>query len=181
MVLPIIAKKLEYIDNLFTYFNQQNLDEEMKSHIAKYLTVIVSGTYEECVECIFRTYFHNQIRDSRIEHYLADVWLDRTFRNPDSKNLITLMNNFDKSWSEIIQQKYNSELQSLNNIKTNKDTIAHGGNSNVTMKDIYAWYTESKEIILEVGQVVLIKDMENEFVLQLRIAYMIKQIPGFPV
>src|SRR3989344_7992176 len=39
--------KLDYLDSLFHDFENQRLDDYTKSHIAKYLTVLCSGIFED--------------------------------------------------------------------------------------------------------------------------------------
>jgi hypothetical protein len=42
--------KFDYIELLFHYFDSQIVDEYFKSHIAKYLTVVISGIFEDMIK-----------------------------------------------------------------------------------------------------------------------------------
>ncbi len=48
MVSKYAKAKLDYLDSLFHDFENQDLDDYTKSHVAKYLTVMCSGILAGC-------------------------------------------------------------------------------------------------------------------------------------
>jgi hypothetical protein len=150
-----VESKLDYIELLFNYFKAKELDDELTSHIAKYMTVLISGVFEESIKSILKESIQKETITNVTRSFIFKQ-IEITFRNPDHKNIKTLLNKFNKEWiknlNNIIEDK---NWESLNSIVNNKNNIAHGNSSSITFEDIKTYYNDSRIIIIELDQMIL--------------------------
>jgi hypothetical protein len=152
-----VEDKLRHIDSLFGYFDKLNLDEELKSHIAKYLTVLISGIYEESIETILKESIHNGPISPEIENFVFKQ-IGITFRNPNQENINKLLNQFSEEWSIELKEKIKEkDWACINSICVNKNQIAHGNSCEITFADIKRFYTGSQVILNELDSLILRK------------------------
>lgn len=150
-----VQAKLDYLDLLFNYFKSLNLDEELKSHISKYLTVLISGIYEDSIKNILKESIHRESITKEVKGFIFKQ-IDTIFRNPTHKNLKGLLNRFNKAWLNKIHQKIvDEEWEALNSIVNNKNNIAHGDSSSITFDDIFTYYQKSKKILTELDSLII--------------------------
>jgi len=147
--------KLDYLDSLFHDFENQKLDDYVMSHIAKYLTVLCSGIYEDIVKDFLIEFTQKNTSNIQIKDFLF-IQIKRGIRNPTFKNIKEFLNRFDKSWTRSLNKKI-SEIhkEALNSIVNNKNLIAHGESSTITFPDLRENYTKSKEIFIELDKIIL--------------------------
>lgn len=143
------------IDLLFNYFSATKLEEELQSHVAKYLTVLISGMYEDIIKHIVKEYIQKEVNALQIENFMNNT-IDKSFRNPDHQNLKGFFNRFDKDWMKKLDEKLEGkDIDALDSIVNQKNLIAHGRNSNITLEDIKKYYESSKNIIIEIDSLIL--------------------------
>lgn len=141
--------KLEYIDLLFTYFQAIELDVELKSHIAKYLTVLISGVYEDIIKTLLKESIQKESLTTETRNFIFKQ-IDIIFRNPTHKNINNLFNRFNKEWLKSLKEKISGQnWEALNSIVNNKNNIAHGNSSEITFQDILEFYKSSKIIMTQ--------------------------------
>lgn len=150
-----VEEKLRHIDSLFCYFDELNLDEELKSHIAKYLTVLISGIYEESIETILKESIQNKPISPEIKNFVFKQ-VGIMFRNPNRENIIKLINQFSENWSAKLKEKIeDKDWDCINSICNNKTQIAHGNSCEITFADIKRFYTGSQIILIELDALIL--------------------------
>lgn len=149
-----IQKRLEYIDALVEYFKDISMDEELESHAAKYLTVIISGTYEDIIKNTMTTFIHNQTNKKEVSAF-ASKQIDIIFRNPTKKNTKEFIEKFNKEWmKELNENIENDKWEALDSIVNNKNLVAHGKSSQITLANLIEHYENSKNIMLELNQTI---------------------------
>lgn len=150
-----LQSRLDYIELLFNYFNSQTLDDELKSHISKYLTVLISGTYEDIIKNVIKEYVFKENVTKEIKNFTSRQ-INIIFRNPTSKNLKSFLNQFNKKWFIELKEKIDgTNFEALDSIVNNKNLIAHGENTSITFDDIKNYYEQSKTILIELDNIVL--------------------------
>ena len=68
-----MQSKLDGIQQIFIYFDSIDsikYDAQLKSHIAKYLTVLISGVYEDIIENFFIEYLERERVSNAISQYI---------------------------------------------------------------------------------------------------------------
>ena len=147
--------KLDYLDSLFHDFENQRLDDYTKSHIAKYLTVLCSGIFEDIIKhfVIELTQRENMNKDIKDFVFKQIQW---SLKNPNYSNLKSFLERFNKDWvkklNEHIEEKNKDALTSIIN---NKNLIAHGDSSTITFSIIKQHYADSKIIIEQLDMIIL--------------------------
>lgn len=142
------ATRLENIELLIRHYEALKVDEFTLSHIARYITVLTSGTYEDIVKNLLIEYADKEKVSREIRDYIFNE-LKKSFRNPDFGNLIGLVSCFSIKWAEELKRRITSEQKdSLNSIIFNKNLIAHGETCSITFINIKDYYYKSKEIIV---------------------------------
>lgn len=141
--------KLEYLGLLFNYFQALELEDELKSHVAKYLTVLISGIYEDTIKNLLKESIQKESLTKETRNFIFKQ-IDIIFRNPSHKNINKLLNKFNKEWLKKLKEKIKEEnWEALNSIVNNKNNIAHGNRCDITFDDIKNYYNNSKIIITE--------------------------------
>ena len=157
-----VEERLRHIDSLFGYFERLNLDEELKSHIAKYLTVLISGIYEESVETILKESIQNGPISPEIEKFVF-TQIGFIFKNPKRENIIKLLNQFSENWSVELKEKIKErDWDYLNSICANKNQIAHGNSCEITFADIKQFFTGSQIILIELDALILRENRDSD-------------------
>lgn len=153
--------KIERINFLFTYFEGHEFDgdEQLKSHIAKYLTVLISGMYEDMIKKIINQLISNEMFSENtpqfLKNFISDK-VDKSFRNPDQSNTKGFLKSFNKEWIKTLNQIIDIECwDALDSIVRQKNLIAHGNDSTITFDDIKKYYGNSIEIIKELDRLIL--------------------------
>ena len=153
--------KIERIDFLFTYFEGHEFDgdEQLKSHIAKYLTVLISGMYEDMIKTIINQLIFNEMFVENTPQFLKKFISDKvnkSFRNPDQSNTKGFLNSFNKDWTKTLNQIIDAKSwDALDSIVRQKNLIAHGNDSAITFNEIKIYYSNSIEIIKELDRLIL--------------------------
>lgn len=149
-----IQKRLDYIDTLLKYFRDISMDEELESHAAKYLTVIISGTYEDIIKNTMSTFIHKQTNKKEVSTF-ASKQIEVVFRNPTKENTKQFIEKFNKEWmKELNKNIENKKWEALDSIVYNKNLIAHGKPSQITLPSLIEHYESSKSIMLELNQTI---------------------------
>lgn len=129
------------------------IDSAAEAYLAQYLTVFISGIYEQSVEEIIGEY-SSLWGSPELENFVYNQ-LDQYFRNPNYPNLIKVVKSFSSSWASSItamDAKYRIALES---IYVNKNYIAHGLPSQITYADIKGYHLEAKKIIEKIDEIFL--------------------------
>ncbi|MDH5718802.1 MAG: HEPN domain-containing protein [Spirochaetia bacterium] len=148
------VSRLDNINLLIKYYESSEIDEYTMSHIAKYITVLTSGTYEDIIKNLFIEYADGQKVSREIRDYILNH-IGNTFRNPDFSNLIGLINKFSKEWGEQLKSRVSDEEKAyLNNIVTNKNLIAHGDVCTISFSEIKKYFQKSLCIIENLEEII---------------------------
>jgi len=150
--------KIEDLDG-FIALCQQKVDAlkvsfpEIDSIVAQHLVVLIAGVYEETIEESIRARAEKS-KDIALVNLVTSL-VDETFRNPDSKNVKRLIKRFGKAAVDELSGKVKLEdAEALNSIILNKNAIAHGKDSPVTIKDVENYYAKSRVVIHAVNEIV---------------------------
>jgi len=146
---------LEEIDVAIKDINGFNIKNDLeKSYLAKFLVVFICGIYEEVVETIIMEKVE-KLRSPQLSTFM-EQYLKVYFRNPDTENTIRLLGKFDVSWSSAIKQESKEIKDALDSIVSNKNALAHGSISTITLDEVKIFYEKSRKLIEKIDEVVLV-------------------------
>ena len=124
-----------------------------QSFIARYLTVYITGVYEQSIEEILGEYA-STTGQLEVENFVSNQ-LDKNFRNPDMSNVINIVKQFSTTWSEDLKLLPQKNKDAINSIVNNKNLIAHGQPSLITIADIKVFHADATVVIERVDSLFL--------------------------
>jgi len=120
-------------------------DNLLRSHWAKYLSIVVAGFLENAIRTILTEFARNNAN-----HYIANyvaAQLD-SFQNPNVDKIYKLLNSFNRNWGDQLAAYWEDErkdaIASIMNIRHN---AAHGRHMGTTIGQITTYYARSKEVV----------------------------------
>ena len=150
-----LKDKFESIrDNIEKAENVSKSNPEIASMMSSYLVVFISGIYEDCVEYLFiqRAGKNN---DKEIES-LVKTFIERQFRNPEYERIKELLGALDHKYKTEFRSKLDiKNIEGINSIVTNKNSVAHGEVSNATLNDINTYHNNAIKIFEELENILL--------------------------
>lgn len=153
--IKIIEKRIE---NLFvridTISKEKNQDDETISDLTKLLCVLISGLVEKKFVDIIKKYSEKRC-STEIRNYISNCLVGTT--NLRLEKIEKILNDFCPDWRRKIKSApdYDEYNLSLNYIISNRNVIAHGGNSGVTIRDLDANYRTIKNMIKDLEKIIL--------------------------
>ena len=155
MRTPHIATQCAYADRVLAKSLSASVgDAELGSYLSSYLVVMLSGLYEDCIEHLIDLRVQ-RTGDSEVGSYVAKT-LQATFRNPTFENVLGLLGKFSKQYANRLKTAvHERDAQALDSIVNNKNAIAHGMSSNLTLKDVEDFHRRTI-VILEALENILV-------------------------
>jgi hypothetical protein len=128
-------------------------DQATQSYLARYLTVYICGVYEQSIEEII--WEHATIPGhEEIENFVANQ-MNKSFRNPDMSNIINLVKQFSTQWANELKNLDTQYTDGINSIVNNKNLLAHGSSSVITLSDIKYFHNDASEVIKKIDKLFL--------------------------
>lgn len=120
-------------------------DDELKAHLSKYFCVRISGYLEIVLKCLVCKYSEGN-SPKPVSNYLQNDLKNITNLSPDK--IQKTLCKFSIEWYDNFESKVTEQqLQSLNSIISNRNSIAHGQQDNISYKVIVQYYNDLKEIV----------------------------------
>lgn len=119
-------------------------DQELQSEFAKYLCVLVSGFLEQAVRDIL-LYYAALNSDQFVARYVEGT-VERT--NLNAQRLEELVGRFSNDWQQRLHAYIVDERRAaLGNIVTQRNAIAHGRDSTITLQQVHDYYDRINEVL----------------------------------
>jgi hypothetical protein len=140
MINPKLINERNQIDSLFVAISHPSIDPYLQSLLTYYLCIRVTGFLENCVRIIFSEYSTTRASD-HVSTYVSNKL--RRFPNPTFTNICKITNDFNGHWKDVFKASVPSKIrQSLESINNNRNAIAHGGTSTITVGQLRAYYND---------------------------------------
>lgn len=122
-------------------------DDEMRSHIAKYVCILCSGFLENAVHFIYTDYVKKETASPSVISF-ATITLNK-IQNPNSEKFRNIAKSFNAEWEPVLATFLQAEERStaLNYIIRDRHKIAHGKDSDITLKRIKEYHNKTVEVI----------------------------------
>jgi len=142
---PALQQEKKAIDQLIDQIGSFSGDPFIASQLTYYLCIRISGFIETCVRTIFMEYCSPRIRDN-VSNFI-DVQLRRS-RNPSYESICNLTKEFDKEWVQTFKAAVTVQNRdALQSINVNRNNIAHGETSNITLRQLTDYYDEAIDLL----------------------------------
>lgn len=130
-------------------------DDEFKSHIAKYLCIMCSGFVEKALENTLYNYYRNKTDNDDLKKYISENL--RRVNNPKKERIVSTVKSFSTEFSEMIHNYIDNERKmALETLMINRNKIAHGESSDITISQIESNFNKIVEIFKYIETEVLI-------------------------
>lgn len=125
------------IDALFNLISSAE-DEELQSHWAKYLCVLISGYLENAMRIALTEYVSSRAHPNISQYINKNV---QKLTNLNSQKIGDLLNSFNDEWkSNFLSMITDEEREAINTIVTNRHNIAHGRDVGLTISSVKTYY-----------------------------------------
>ena len=125
-------------------------DEEMKSHWARYLCVLVAGFIENSLRIMLVKYAAAKAHPN-VANYVNNRIKNIT--NLNNEKMKQLLGSFNSDWEKIIEENIlDDQKEAIDSILANRHQIAHGQSVGITyarVNQYYAKVVRTVEIIYE--------------------------------
>lgn len=120
-------------------------DDEIKSHLARYLCVLTSGYIEESIKILISNYVSTKAAPFVMNHVNSTT---NNITNLNSEKIGQLLNTFSNRWKDEFDQSLSDkEKAAIDSIVANRHLIAHGRNVGVSYVSMKEWYKDIKHAI----------------------------------
>ena len=144
-----LNRRYQRLDTLFHQVEEASAsNQELYSHWAKYLTVLVSGFVEECVEEIFSNYVDNCSNTKTASFVKSSIAGMRS--NPNYEKLRKIVSMFDTNWANLLDEysKQEGRQDALNSVMNVRHAVAHGRDTGITMSSLRSYFDKCTEILI---------------------------------
>jgi len=133
------------LDVLFTTITAVK-DDELKAHLSKYFCVRISGYLENVIKLLVSNYSEGS-SPRAVSNYLQNDL--KSVTNLSEEKMLRVLAKFSEDWSaDFTERVTEQQMQSLNSIVSNRNSIAHGQQDNISHKVIKQYYDDLKQIVL---------------------------------
>lgn len=127
------------------------LDDEAKSGFVSYLCIRTFGYIEYGIKTILREHVRSNAHDTPTFNYvnarLRNLSLQRA-------QILELIGQFDQQWSESLKHDITTNHgDSLRAIVVNRNEIAHGGDVDISLRDLEGYFGHAREVVGHVFEV----------------------------
>lgn len=120
-------------------------DDELKAHLSKYFCVRISGYLENALKLLVANYSEGSSQKPVANYLQNDL---KNVTNLSEEKIQKVLTKFSEDWCVNFKSKVSEQqLQSLNSIISNRNSIAHGQQDNISYKVIGQYYSDLKEIV----------------------------------
>lgn len=121
--------------------------EELLSHYARYLCIVVAGFAEASTKDLISEHIHDHTKTAPQTHrlvvsYLADLW---GLNYEKFKKLVTTM---DPAWWTLLYDTKHQELGSLGSLSTLRNKIAHGDDVGTTFLEMRQYFANISDLMI---------------------------------
>ena len=126
---PYISQRCREIEGLLTdAAGWASSDEKLGAHLAAYLSVLITGMVEDCIEYLVSQRV-GKTQDREVQDFVSET-LRQRFRNPDRGRISDLLKQFSTSYQQRFAKRIphdGSAATALRSIVENKNSLSHTG------------------------------------------------------
>lgn len=143
-MIPEIISQKNRLDNLFKLVLNIE-DEELQSHWARYLCVLVSGFVENSMKILINSYV-NKMSHPTISNFVGSSI--RGFANLNDEKIKQIIGSFNREWREELSDNLSEEYkEAIDAVVSNRNNIVHGKNVDITYHRLKPYYLKIWQLI----------------------------------
>lgn len=135
------------IDSLINQAKQLEPDDELRSHLTKYICVLCSGFIENSIYHTFCDIAENSCNPSVVLTYAKSQLYK--IQNANSEKIRALAKSFNPDWHDVIRDYLQEDNRgaAINYILKDRHNIAHGRDSDITIGNLEGYLNKTVEVI----------------------------------
>jgi hypothetical protein len=141
MKLVEITRQKQRIDELFSLAS--GLTPEIQAHWSRYLCIMVAGFLEVSVQAIYSEYARGKAHPNVVNYVERRM---RGFQNPNMQRIGEVARSFSVEWGAELEKEATIR-DSVNSILNNRNQIAHGRSTDVTIGRLRPWYVDTVRLV----------------------------------
>lgn len=155
---PYLSNRCRELEELLNYAGAVAArDEKLGAHLANYLTVLITGVVEDCIEYLLLERA-GRSGDTEVQNYVRENL--RYFRNPRVPEIVGLLNRFSQEYGRAFTGRIppgGKEADALKSVVDNKDNLGHKGTwkLDMTVGDVDDYYRRVVSILEALEAVLL--------------------------
>ena len=154
---PYVAQRCAEIEsNLVDAVNWSAADAKLGAYLAGYVTILISGVVEDCIEYLVKQRA-SRSNDPELIDFVSNL-LGGSFRNPRSDHIASLLRRFSLGY----EQRYHASVsvssrEALGSIIANRLSLAHTGTwrQHTTIADVQGYFGRIVPILAVVEEILL--------------------------
>lgn len=142
-----LNKEYDRIKALILKAKEFEPDDELRSHLAKYICVLCSGFIENSIYHTFSDIAKKSCPPSVVLNYTkAQLY---KIQNANSEKIRNLAKTFNSDWGEPLKEflQQDDRSSAINYILKNRHNIAHGRDSDITITKLETYLQKTIEVI----------------------------------
>lgn len=138
------------IEEVFQYATDS--PPEIQACLARYACVLASGYLETSLRAEILICVKSRAHDSRVVKFVESS-LQR-LRNPSSQYILELVGRFGNDLRNRLEESLgHKQKTAIDSIRTNRNRIAHGGSSGLSLSFVRQYYRDSKSVVQKIREV----------------------------
>lgn len=128
------------IDKIISQLGTYAGDPYFEALLVYYLCIRISGFLENCIRIYFLEYSNLKCKEY-VKTYMENRL--KRFPNPTWNEIVKLIKDFNETWVVNLKKSVTPQwLSSLESINNNRNNIAHGGTSSITLRELITYYKD---------------------------------------
>lgn len=122
-------------------------DDEMRSHMAKYICILCSGFLENAIHLLYTDYVKSETESNSIVSF-STIILNK-IQNPNAEKFRDIAKSFKPEWEEPLKNfmQVDDKASAINYIMKDRHKIAHGKDSDITLIRIKEHHLKTVDIV----------------------------------
>ncbi len=158
-----VVDRCSEIEEMLQYATEKSKDDaRLGGHLAGYISVLISGVVEDCIEHLV-VQRARMSGDVQLQEFVRNS-IGRLFRNPQSSDIADVLRNFSLEYRLSYQESLNEEdREALNSIIKNRMSLSHEGlsQSHFTVTEVSSYFDHVQKI-LGVVEGILVAGSQSE-------------------
>jgi len=139
------------LDNLLEQIGRLD-DDELQAHLSKYFCIKISGYLENTIKSLVATYSTGTCP------YPIKTYIDGSVKgitNLSEDKLCKFLKRFNPDWeTKFLSTVSEREIQSLNSVISNRNSISHGQQDNISYTYVSQYYSDLKGVVNKLKDIV---------------------------
>jgi hypothetical protein len=133
-------------DEIDTILNgAATVDDELKASLARYVCILASSYLETSIRSFVAEYAERRSHPSVAAFVQSTL---RYFRDPNVEKILQLVGRLGTNYRDALEQQLSDkDKDSVNSICANRNNVAHGRQSGISLGQISNYYSDARRVV----------------------------------